>query len=119
MTKINKAHPMIDREALMAGIAAMKVVKKKEKENFTQKEAVEMTAEAARHLLGQGYSLAEVVAVMKDKSGLTLGEDTVRSYLRTAKAANDVAAQQKPGKRRGQKSQPAATIADAPHNDAG
>lgn len=105
MTRTNKRHPKIERAALMQGIAAMKSMKPKEKDEFTQKEAVEMAAEAVWQLLEMGYSLAEVLDMMKSRFGLTLDPATVRSYLREVKAANAAATPKKTTKRRGSKKQ--------------
>lgn len=105
MTRTNKRHPKIERAALMQGIAAMKAMKPKEKDEFTQKEAVEMAAEAVWQLLEMGYSLAEVLDMMKSRFGLTLDPATVRSYLREVKAANAATTPKKTTKRRGPKKQ--------------
>ena len=105
MTRTNKRHLKIERAALMQGIAAMKAMKPKEKVVVTQKEAVEIAAEAVWQLLEMGYSLAEVVDTMKSRFGLTLNAGTVRSYLREVKAANAAATLEKVSKRRGPKKQ--------------
>ena len=102
MTRTNKKHAKISRADLMKGIAAMRQVKPKEKEELTQKEAVEIAAEVVRELLAKGFSMAEIIEMMKANFGLTLNPATVRSYLRQVEAAND-AAVTKPAKRRGRK----------------
>ena len=113
MTNLNKPHPKISRAALMLGIADMEAMKPKEKVELTQKEAVEIAAEAVKKLMGKGYSLAEVIEMMKESFGLTLNAATVRSYLRQVKTANDVAAEQKPISRRGRKAKTLIVAEDA------
>ena len=58
MTRTNKQHAKISREDLMQGIAAMQQMKPKEKEELTQKEAVEIAAKVVRELLAKGFSMA-------------------------------------------------------------
>lgn len=112
MTKTNKRHAKISREALMQGIADMEAMKPIEKEQLTQKEAIEIAADAVWKLLAMGYSLAEIVELMKKSFGLSLDKATVRSYLRQVKAANDAKAAAMPTKRRGRKTKPATSNTD-------
>ena len=112
MTDTNKPHPKISRAALMQGIADMKAMKPKEKDELTQKEAVEIAAETVTRLLDLGYSMAEIVGMMKTSFGLTLHTSTVRSYLRQVKVANDAAAT-KPATRRARKAKPVTIVMEA------
>ena len=113
MTRTNKQHAKISRADLMKGIAAMRQTKPKEKEELTQKEAVEIAAEVVRELLAKGFSMAEIIEMMKANFGLTLDPATVRSYLRQVKAANDAAAEQKQIARRDREAKSATPAKDA------
>ena len=117
MTKTNKQHAKISRAALMRGIADMKAMQPKEKEELTQKEAIEIAAEVVQDLLGKGYGMAEIIEMMKSSFGLTLNAATVRSYLRHAKVANDTAEAKKSLVRRGRKAKSATAAADAEQID--
>ena len=64
-------------------------------------------------MLAKGFSMAEIIEMMKANFGLTLEPATVRSYLRQVRAANDAAAEQKPVARRGRKAKSVTAAKDA------